>query len=143
MSLRYSHEELFRSLQALEEATFPKVCRNCGQAYADSEEFLAATRQVRADHSGLKASIDDDGSAIVEVFRNCVCGSTLLEVFYDRRDQSANGLKRRQRFGELLDKLLADGVDFQVARTELLKVVRGQPHNLIGLIRATKDGAGD
>ncbi len=27
MSLRYSHEELFRSLQALEEATFPKVCR--------------------------------------------------------------------------------------------------------------------
>ena len=44
MSLRYSHEELFRSLQALEEATFPKVCRNCGQAYADSEEFLAATR---------------------------------------------------------------------------------------------------
>lgn len=101
MSLRYSHEELFRSLQALEEATFPKV------------------------------------------FRNCVCGSTLLEVFYDRRDQTANGLKRRQRFGELLDKLIADGVDPQVARTELLKVVRGQPHNLIGLIRATKDGAGD
>lgn len=143
MSLRYSHNELFRSLQALEEAAFPKVCRNCGQEYADADAFLAATRQVRADHSGLKASIDDDGAAVVEVFRNCVCGSTLLEVFYDRRDQSANGIRRRQRFGELLDKLVADGVDQQVARTELLKAVRGQPHDLIGLIRATKDGAGD
>ncbi|WP_374246727.1 oxidoreductase [Zoogloea sp.] len=143
MSLRYSHEDLFRSLQALEEATFPKVCRNCGQAYADAAEFLAATRQVRADHSGLKQSLDDDGSAIVEVFRNCVCGSTLLEVFYDRRDQSPNGLKRRQRFGELLDKLVADGVAHDRARAELLKLVRGQPHDLIGLIRATKGGAGD
>ena len=98
---------------------------------------------MRADHSGLKQSLDDDGSAIVEVFRNCVCGSTLLEVFYDRRDQSPNGLKRRQRFGELLDKLVADGVAHDRARAELLKLVRGQPHDLIGLIRATKGGAGD
>ena len=139
MSLRYSHEDLFRSLQALEEASFPKVCRNCGRKYEDAAEFLAATRQVRPDHTGLKESIDEGGGAIVEVFRNCTCGSTLLESFSDRRDQSPNGLLRRKRFGEMLDKLVADGVEFGLARTELLKLMRGQPHDLIGLIRSTKD----
>ena len=139
MSLRYSHEDLFRSLRALEEATFPKVCRNCGHRYEDAAEFLAATRQVRPDHTGLKEGIDEDGAAIVEVFRNCACGSTLLESFSDRRDQSANGLLRRKRFGEMLDKLVADGVEFTRARAELLKLMRGQPHDLIGLIRSTKD----
>lgn len=43
------HQDLFRSLRALEEATFPKVCRNCGHRYEDAAE-LAATRQVRPDH---------------------------------------------------------------------------------------------
>ena len=106
MSLRYSHQDLFRSLRALEEATFPKLCRNCGRKYEDAAEFLAATRQVRPDHTGLKEGIDEDGAAIVEVFRNCACGSTLLETFSDRRDQSPGGLRRRQRFGEMLDKLV-------------------------------------
>lgn len=140
MSLRYSHQDLFRSLRALEEATFPKVCRNCGHRYEDAAEFLAATRQVRPDHTGLKEGIDEDGAAIVEVFRNCACGSTLLETFSDRRDQSPGGLRRRQRFGEMLDKLVADGVEYARARTELLKLMRGQPHDLIGLIRSTKAG---
>lgn len=139
MSLRDSHEDLFRSLRALEEATFPKVCRTCGREYADEAEFLRATCQVRSDHTGLKASIDDDGAAIVEVFRNCVCGSTLLETFRDRRDQSPAGLRRRQRFAELLDKLLADGVEPERARGELLKLMRGQAHDLINLIRSTRD----
>jgi hypothetical protein len=59
--------------------------------YEDAAEFLAATRQVRPDHTGLKEGIDEDGAAIVEVFRNCACGSTLLETFSDRRDQSPGG----------------------------------------------------
>lgn len=139
MSLRYSHEDLFRSLRALEEATFPKVCRTCGREYADEADFLRATHQVRSDHTGLKASIDDDGAAIVEVFRNCVCGSTLLETFRDGRDRSPAGLRRRQRFAELLDKLVADGVDDERARVELLKLMRGEAHGLIDLIRSTRD----
>lgn len=139
MSMRYSREELFRSLRALEEATFPKTCRTCGLSFEDAASFLRATQQVRADHSGLKASVDDDGAAIVEVFRNCVCGSTLLETFYDRRDPSPAGVKRRLRFGELLDKLVADGVDPVRAREELLKLMRGQAHDLIGLIRSARD----
>jgi hypothetical protein len=49
-------------------------------------------------------------------------------------------LRRRQRFGEMLDKLVADGVEYARARDELLKLMRGQPHDLIGLIRSTKAG---
>ena len=58
-------------------------------------------------------------------------------LFHDIHDRAVKALP------QILDKLIADGVDQQVARTELLKVVRGQPHDLIGLIRSTKDGAGD
>ncbi|MCK9987662.1 MAG: hypothetical protein AzoDbin1_04134, partial [Azoarcus sp.] len=42
-----------------------------------------------------------DGQVIVELFRNCVCGSTLMDCFRDRRDTSEAGLRRRARFGEL------------------------------------------
>lgn len=139
MSLLYSHDDLFGSLRALQESTFPKVCRNCGCEYADARQFLAATQQVRADHTGLKSSQEEDGSFVVDVFRNCACGSTLLESFHDRRDLSEAGIKRRARFGELLDKLVADGVPEEKVRTELFKLMRGQPHELIQLIRAIRD----
>jgi hypothetical protein len=138
MVIEPSHDELFASLRALAASTFPKRCRNCGRVYASAEEFFAATQPVRADHTGLKQSLDDAGQPIVEIFRNCACGSTLLEGFHNRRDLSAAGIKRRARFEELLNKLKAAGVDGDTARTELLKMMRGQPNSLIELIHSVK-----
>ena len=102
LSFQYS---LFARLRALEESAFPKTCANCGREYRTHEEFLTATHPVRRDHTGLKQSYDDDGAVIVDVFRNCVCGSTLLESFHDRRDTSPAGQKRRARFAEMLGSL--------------------------------------
>lgn len=134
-----TQDDLFAGLQVLVEATFPKRCRTCGREYADATEFISATQQVRPDHAGLKQSLDDDGNPIVDLFRNCACGSTLLESFYNRRDLTDVGMKRRRRFEDLLAKLIGAGVDVVVARAELRKLMRGQANAVIEIIRAVKE----
>jgi hypothetical protein len=132
-------DDLFAGLHVLLEATFPKRCQTCGREYADAAEFLAATRQVRPNHTGLKQGLDNDGHPVVDVFRNCACGSTLLESFYNRRDLSPEGVKRRERFDELLAKLVAAGVESGLARAELRKLMRGEPNTVFDIVRALKE----
>jgi hypothetical protein len=137
MSTPASDREFFADLRALAATTFPKRCRNCGREYASAAEFVAATEPLADGRSGLKQSRDDDGATIVELFRNCVCGSTLMDCFDNRRDGSPAGLKRRQRFDDLLRQLTGRGIDAGLARAELLKAMRGQPSQLLALIKAS------
>lgn len=129
---------LYLGLSALAETGFPKKCANCGREFATSEQYILETQEIRANHSGLKASEDDDGKPIVELFRNCPCGSTLLGFFGDRRDMSEAGQVRRKRFGELLDYLTSAGLDPGVARTELLKAMRGEGSEILEKYRPSK-----
>jgi hypothetical protein len=129
-------ETLFANLKALVESSFPKRCRNCGRSYATAAEFATATSALSPDRSGLKQTCDEDGKPIIELFRNCVCGSTLMDGFHNRRDLSPAGCKRRQCFDELLRLIQERGIDSAVARMELLKLMRGQKSEPIGLISA-------
>jgi hypothetical protein len=129
-------ETLFANLRSLVESTFPKRCGNCGRNYSTAAEFFVATSALSPDRSGLKQTHDEDGKPIVELFRNCVCGSTLMGDFHNRRDLSEAGSKRRQRFDELLRLVQERGIEGAVARQELLKLMRGQKSELIGLIKA-------
>lgn len=131
-------QHFYAGLRELAESAFPKKCRNCGRIYQTAAEFVAATQPLAPDKSGLKQSLDDDGRAIVELFRNCVCGSTLMDCFNDRRDLSEAGLRRRQRFGELLEYLHGQGLPRLTARDELLKVTRGQPSELLRDLKVTQ-----
>jgi len=117
--------ELFNGLKALSDASFPKKCSLCGQEYATVEDYVQKTEDVSG-KSGLKKGYDDDDKPIVELFRNCVCGSTLMDCFNDRRDVSDAGLKRRELFGKLMQILTDNGVEGAVARTELIKVIKGE-----------------
>lgn len=130
-------ETLLAGLRALAESSFPKRCGNCGKLYRDVADYVLQTAGIQADKSGFKQSYDDDGNPIIELFRNCTCGSTLMDFFNDRRDLSAAGARRRQRFEELLQHLLGRGLERSVARTELLKVARGQPSDIVRAIRPT------
>lgn len=136
MNTKPPQDELFASLHALVETTFPKRCRNCGREYADAAAFISATRPVHPDEAGFKASLDEDNHPILELFRNCPCGSTLLESFHDRRSESPEGIRRRARFGTLLDKLTAGGIERATARHELLLMIRGEQNSLFELIRS-------
>ncbi len=117
--------DLFNGLKALSDASFPKKCSFCGEEYATVEEYVQKTEDVSG-KSGLKKGYDDDDKPIVELFRNCICGSTLMDCFNDRRDVSDDGLKRRELFGKLMRMLTDKGIDVAVARSELLKVLKGE-----------------
>lgn len=128
-------DELFRGLKALAESSFPKKCGNCGRVFETAEQFLRETEGMGQAHTGLKEARDDDGSRIVEVFRNCPCGSTLLDFFSDRRDLSDKGMQRRKRFEELHGFLVSNGLDPSLARAELIKVLRGEKSEVLAKIR--------
>ena len=132
--LTTEQHELFAGLRELAESAFPKQCRNCGREYATAQEFITATQPLSADRSGLKSSLDDDGEVILELFRNCVCGSTMMDNFNDRRDTSETGARKRQRFSELHTHLVNQGVEPTLATLELRKVARGQPSELLAKI---------
>ena len=126
-------ENIFAGLRELVESAFPKRCAHCGREYRNSAEFLAATQPLRENISGLKQSRDDDDNVIVDLFRNCVCGSTLLESYQNRRNLSEDGIKRRVRFQEMVAKLVFMGYTEEASRVELLKLMRGQPNDLLNL----------
>lgn len=121
---------IYADLSALLSNAFPKRCPNCGEIYMDVDEFIARTAELKH-HSGLKESEDDDGSTLVELYRNCVCGSTLLDFFNDRRDRSQQGARRREAFGRLLQKIISRGIDEKTARRELLQVLHNGRSPLI------------
>lgn len=132
----FKDKDLFAGLKALAESAFPKRCRNCGRVFEDAEQFLYETKHIDQSRSGLKQSWDDNDATIVEVYRNCLCGSTLMDFFSDRRDLSEFGIKRRDKFGKLVEQLVTRGWSNDLARTELLKLLRGEHSELIEQIKA-------
>ena len=121
-----SHAAWFAGLKALAQDSFPKRCRNCGLEFASEADYFQQTQAIRPDITGLKAVHDDEVGPLVEVFRNCVCGSTLLVNCASRRDDSAAGRSRRRLFDELLGYLVQHGVERAQARDELLRVASGE-----------------
>jgi hypothetical protein len=114
-----SGKKEFAPLQA---EAFPKQCRSCGKVYADEQQFFALTTPARA-ASDVRSVRDDEaaGDVYLEVFRNCVCGSTLMELFHSRRDLSEQGLTRRQLFDSMVAVLMEAGHGRAEARSILLQ----------------------
>jgi hypothetical protein len=126
-----SQQELYAGLQALVDSAFPKRCKVCGRVYQTADDFIRQTRMVRPDSTGLKQALDDDDAVVVELYRNCVCGSTLLDLFSDRRDASSAGEQRRMNFDAMLGKLVGAGYSMSVARAELIKMMRGEDSEIL------------
>ncbi len=123
--------ELFAGLTELSKMAFPKRCANCGQLYQNVEEYVQLTHDVSG-QTGLKASLDDDQETVIlELFRNCVCGSTLLDFFNNRRDVSEGGVKRREAFEKLHEWLVSHGETSAYARAEILKILKGEDSVLL------------
>lgn len=132
-----SDDELYQGLQALSDLSFPKLCATCGKRYETVDDFISQTEAIRKS-SGLKEDLGDDDQVIVELFRNCTCGSTLMDEFNNRRDLSVAGLKRRKKFGELIDRLVDKGFTAEISRNELLKVMRGEGSELLKVKKPEK-----
>lgn len=137
-----SYNELFQGLKALAESSFPKKCASCGRIFESAEKYLLETLDLNTSKTGLKESQDDDGTKIVEVFRNCPCGSTLMDLFDNRRDLTETGAQRRKKFTELLKFLVDNRFDKKIARMELLKVMRGEKSELLSKISPPRKAEG-
>ena len=118
-------DAFFAELRVLVEASFPKQCSNCGKIYQDNAEFLHETQMIKR-NKGIKSVVDDDDRNVLELYRNCSCGSTLMDIYQDRRDSSEMGIKRRQQFEALIMKLQNEGIAEHTAREELLNIVNGR-----------------
>ena len=132
-------DSIYAGLQALAASSFPKKCNNCGRVYHTVESFITETERINNSVSGLTSSTDEDGSKVVELFRNCVCGSTLMDAFNDRRDLSEKGEQRRNNFDRLLNMVQTNyNIDKSTAREELLKIMRGERSDIIKNILPAK-----
>ncbi len=92
----------FGFLQSRLKTDFPKTCGKCGKCYHSFEEFFFETDAIARG----TISYPTLGSDFF-LHRNCKgsCGSTLIVVFTDRRDDSELGNRRRAVFQTCLDKL--------------------------------------
>lgn len=115
---------LYDNLKTLTETAFPKTCLVCGQVFNSPEDFVKESEAIPGS-TGLKSTLDEDDKPIIELFRNCTCGSTLMDEFRDRRDLSEKGLKRRAVFEKILNLLADKGVPVDKTRAELLMFMNG------------------
>lgn len=132
--------DAYLGLRSLSDQSFPKRCPRCGRHFATAADFIRSTQPVGTGNSGLKSVRDESDRPMVELFRNCPCGSTLMDRFNDRRDLSEPGLRRRKLSGQLLQLLENKGMSVELARVELLMLLRGEPSaTLAGLWVESKD----
>lgn len=109
----------------LEHQAFPKTCPVCGKVYRDEIQFFQETQALVGRPSGTRPIHDDPDvdHLYLEVYRNCACGTTLMERFHSRRDLSPAGLARRAAFEEVLGKLTLAGLSREAARLQLLRLI--------------------
>jgi len=129
-AMREDDVDLYKGLQTLSQLSFPKQCATCGRRYETAEEFISRTETLRRS-SGLKEDMDDNNQVIVELFRNCPCGSTLMDEFNNRRNLSKSGILRRKKFDELLHRLVRSGIEENRCRRELLNIMNGRGSKLL------------
>ena len=127
-------QELIRGLEALVATTFPKRCRCCNRSFVDVADYVMQTEAMPGGARSIKQSLDDDGKVIIDLFRNCPCGSTLMDSFNNRRDTTAQGEARRQRFDELMSYLIDHGLAARTARLELIKFMNGETSEILSAI---------
>ncbi len=113
---------LIEEFKRLMHGMFPKRCQCCGREFKDLDEFLAKTVPI-PDGVSILASIEHEDTSVIDINRNCSCGSTLMVVASERRDTSPQGKDFRQKFGEAVKRLENNGVDGEKARKELLDML--------------------
>ena len=96
---------LSRSLGFLKErlkTAFPKRCAKCSTVFESFEDFFYRTEEITSGTVTYPILGQD-----FYMHRNCLspCDTTLIVVFEDRRDETAEGMRRRELFEECISTL--------------------------------------
>lgn len=111
----------YKRLQARSGETFPLTCPECQRRFADINDYLAHTTPLNTS-SGLVECSASDGTFVL-LTRNCLCGTSLPLECRDRRDQTAAGVSRRNRFASLVTLLTDTGIPLRQAETEVRRLL--------------------
>jgi hypothetical protein len=101
---------------------FPLTCARCQRRFTDINDFVSRTTPI-FHSSGLMEREDAASGVFVLLLRNCLCGTSLALRCRDRRDQSADGRLRRNRFNTLVGLLVEVGVDADKAQAEVRRLL--------------------
>ncbi|MCB1615455.1 MAG: hypothetical protein KDI30_05520 [Pseudomonadales bacterium] len=107
----------------LEPDSFPKTCPMCNTVYSDEIDFFERTHSLPHVNSDIRPVEDEnaDPQVYLEIYRNCNCGTTLMELFHCRREQTASENRKRLLFEILLDAMEAIGHKRKDARDILFE----------------------
>ncbi len=128
-----SSQGSYKGLHILRKNAFPKQCVCCGNLFKHLKEFLKNTQQVSTGSGLMEYKISSclGCTQVVALYRNCVCGSTLLVFCKCRRNTSSLGLRRKELFGQMWEQLKERGISHPLIRNELLRVVHGKQSKLL------------
>ncbi len=100
---------------------FPATCNSCKKCFKDPESFLEATHAMKR-RAVLEVALQRSEFAVMEHLKYCVCGAEIFK----RRDDSEIGDRKRVLFEMLLKQITAKGINLEVAKNELRKVLKGE-----------------
>lgn len=61
-----------------------------------------------------------------------------MDEFHNRRDTSEHGRQRREKFDRVLQQLIDKGLTKEIARTELIQLMRGHQSAILNEMLAKK-----
>jgi len=97
----------------------PNVCPKCGAKYRNSDDFFAKTEEV----SSVIRKTESEKPIKINLECRCSICSYLFKINSDKgRDTSKEGVYVRSKFGEILEMLISEGMDREVAKNEVLKL---------------------
>lgn len=111
---------MMKKFQAFSQKSFPKRCSSCGRLYSDLDGFLRNTRVRQGQNSGFMKMLGLGDAPVMDMVGTCRCGSTLMVVTPDRRDQSDRGRRRRRLFDRMVANLVIRGLAPDHARERVL-----------------------
>ncbi len=121
----------FSDVEELEELDFPKSCKKCGRVYENFDDYLRRTTAPEEGSTNGSAKSPEARRAL-EFHRICQCGAPVVVESDNRRDLTAKGLRRRQAFGELQERLIDAGMPREEARGQLLLTLKIWRSELMG-----------
>lgn len=118
-----SSPDPYEKLTVRSQDVFPLVCTRCQRRFTDLSDFIARTSPI-FQSSGLLENEDPATGPFVLLLRNCLCGTSLALRCNDRRNQSAQGRRRRDRFSALVNLLVESGVSAAEADREVRRLLQ-------------------
>ena len=98
---------------------FPQVCPECEEKYSNVDDFFAKTEDISS------AVLETELGNPVRIKVNCRCRSCehiFMFIIDERRDLSKHGCYIRDKFGQMIEMLVSEGMSREDARKEMLKL---------------------